>query len=102
MANRRKSRLQGLALPTSTGRHWSLDMFGRICTVYKEFDLFVLHILHNMIVLNVLMIVAQTGTGASPFGQKTGNEANQSTNEADMGDIDDLIGVNHSYVTQQH
>ncbi|CAF2085588.1 unnamed protein product [Brassica napus] len=64
LANRRKSRLQGLALPTST--------------------------------------VSQTGTGASPFGQQTGNEADQSTNEADMGDIDDLIGVNHSYVTQQH
>ncbi|KAL0847256.1 hypothetical protein Bca101_020502 [Brassica carinata] len=47
--------------------------------------------------------VAQTGTGASPLvGQQTGNDANQSTNELDMGDIDDLIGVNQSYVTQQH
>ncbi|KAF3544691.1 hypothetical protein DY000_02008216 [Brassica cretica] len=44
-----------------------------------------------------------SGTGPSPlFGQQTGIEANQSTNEADMGDIDDLIGVNQSYVTQQH
>ncbi|KAF2616265.1 hypothetical protein F2Q70_00012238 [Brassica cretica] len=61
LAKRRKGRLQGLTLPTSTG------------------------------------------TGPSPlFGQQTGNEANQSTNEADMGDIDDLIGVNQSYVTQQH
>nr|VDC97009.1 unnamed protein product [Brassica oleracea] len=65
LAKRRKGRLQGLTLPTST--------------------------------------VSQTGTGPSPlFGQQTGNEANQSTNEADMGDIDDLIGVNQSYVTQQH
>lgn len=56
------------------------------------------------LLLNILMIVAQTGTGASPpFGQQTGNDANQSTNhEVDMGDIDDLIGVNQSYVTQQH
>ncbi|WZZ45354.1 hypothetical protein YC2023_041613 [Brassica napus] len=91
LAKRRKGRLQGLTLPTSTGRHWSLDTFSIICTEYKEFDLF------------VLMIVSQTGTGPSPlFGQQTGNEANQSTNEADMGDIDDLIGVNQSYVTQQH
>ncbi|KAF3510826.1 hypothetical protein F2Q69_00007501, partial [Brassica cretica] len=83
LAKRRKGRLQGLTLPTSTGRHWSLDTFSIICTEYKEFDLF------------VLMIVSQTGTGPSPlFGQQTGNEANQSTNEADMGDIDDLIGVN--------
>ncbi|KAJ4890494.1 hypothetical protein Rs2_30242 [Raphanus sativus] len=43
--------------------------------------------------------VAQTGTGASPLsGQQTGNEANQFTNE----DIDDLIGPNLSYVTEQH
>ncbi|CAN6823323.1 unnamed protein product [Brassica oleracea] len=91
LAKRRKGRLQGLTLPTSIGRHWSLDTFSIICTEYKEFDLF------------VLMIVSQTGTGPSPlFGQQTGNEANQSTNEADMGDIDDLIGVNQSYVTQQH
>ncbi|CAG7869969.1 unnamed protein product [Brassica rapa] len=91
LAKRRKGRLHGLILPTSTGRHWSLDMFSIICTVYKEVDLF------------VLMIVSQTGTGPSPlFGQQMGNDANQSTNEADMGDIDDLIGVNQSYVTQQH
>ncbi|KAJ0248326.1 ER protein carbohydrate-binding protein [Hirschfeldia incana] len=48
--------------------------------------------------------VTQTGTGASPqFGQQTGNEANQSTHEVDMEeDINNLIGANESYVTQQH
>ncbi|KAG2329843.1 hypothetical protein Bca52824_001023 [Brassica carinata] len=47
--------------------------------------------------------VAQPGTGASPpFEQQTGNDANQSTNELDMGDIGELIEINQSYVAQQH
>lgn len=47
------------------------------------------------------MIVTNIGTGASPlFGQQMGNDSNQPTNEADLGDIDDLIGVNQSYVAQ--
>ncbi|EFH53731.1 predicted protein [Arabidopsis lyrata subsp. lyrata] len=62
LANRRKARLQALAIPTS---------------------------------------VAHMGTGASPlFGQQMGNDSNQSTYESDMGDINDLIGVDQSYVTQ--
>ncbi|XP_020881838.1 uncharacterized protein At1g24485-like, partial [Arabidopsis lyrata subsp. lyrata] len=62
LANRRKARLQALAIPTS---------------------------------------VAHMATGSSPlFGQQMGNDSNQSTYESDMGDINDLIGVNQSYVTQ--
>ncbi|XP_023638576.1 uncharacterized protein At1g24485 [Capsella rubella] len=61
-ANRRKARLQALAIPTS---------------------------------------VSQMGTGASPlFGQQMGNDSNQPAYESDMGDINDLIGVNQSYVAQ--
>ncbi|XP_010412589.1 PREDICTED: uncharacterized protein At1g24485-like [Camelina sativa] len=62
LANRRKARLQALAIPTS---------------------------------------VAHMGTGASPlFGQQMGNDSNQPAYESDMGDINDLIGVNQSYVAQ--
>ncbi|EFH53727.1 predicted protein [Arabidopsis lyrata subsp. lyrata] len=63
LANRRKVRLQALAMPTST--------------------------------------VANMGTGASTlFTQQMENDSNQPTNESDMGEIDDLIGMNQSYVAQ--
>ncbi|EOA25769.1 hypothetical protein CARUB_v10019131mg, partial [Capsella rubella] len=67
LANRRKARLQALAMhmPTST--------------------------------------VPNMETGVSTLsGQQMGNNSNQLTNEADMGEIDDLIGVNQSYVVQPH
>ncbi|KAL1215007.1 hypothetical protein V5N11_007782 [Cardamine amara subsp. amara] len=48
--------------------------------------------------------VSNMGTGASTFSkQQMGNDSNHPTNEAaEMGEIDDLIGVNQSYVAQRH
>ncbi|KAL1196119.1 hypothetical protein V5N11_027789 [Cardamine amara subsp. amara] len=48
--------------------------------------------------------VSNMGTGASTLSeQQMGNDSNHPTNEAaEMGEIDDLIGVNQSYVAQRH
>lgn len=45
------------------------------------------------------MIVPNMETGVSTIiEQQMGNDSNQLTNEPDMGEIDDLIGVNQSFV----
>ncbi|ESQ37365.1 hypothetical protein EUTSA_v10002849mg [Eutrema salsugineum] len=63
LGNRRRARMQALALPAST--------------------------------------VTNLGTGASPLdGQQIGNDSNQPTIDADIGEIGDLIGVNQLYVAQ--
>lgn len=52
-----------------------------------------------MTIFKCFDIVANMGTGASPLsGQEMDHDPNQPTKEA--GEVDDLIGVNQSYVTQ--